>query len=129
MNHMEERKHLFEKIKEHKTEIIVADVTLISLAGVIIIAKNWDSIKGVNVARHLIKGPEVCVSITSASKLVQGNVTSNLSCNKIVNVSDHIRNLSAGRNASAAKLAAAAEHGYNLLPNQTWVIPYTKMCA
>lgn len=129
MNHMEERKSLFEKIKEHKAEIIVAGITLISLAGVIIIAKNWDSLKVFNVAGHLIKGPEVCVNITPASKLIQSNVTSNLSCNKVVDVSDHIRNLSAGRNASMGKLASAAEHGYNLLPNQTWVIPYTKMCT
>jgi hypothetical protein len=129
MSHMEERKHLFEKIKEHKTEIIATGVTLISLAGVILIAKNWNSIKGFTGAGFLRKGPKACVSIAPASTLIESNVTSNLSCNKIVDVSDHIRNLSAGRHASAEKLAAAAEHGYNLLPNQTWVIPYTKKCA
>lgn len=126
---MEERKHLFEKIKEHKTEIIATGVSLITLAGVILIAKNWDSIKGFSSAGLYRKGSEACISITPTSTLIDSSVTSNLSCNKIVDVSDHIRNLSAGRHASAEKLATAAEHGYNLLQNQTWVIPYTKKCA
>ena len=129
IDRMEEKKHLIEKIKEHKTEIIATGVTLISLAGVILIAKNWESIKGLTVAGFLRKGSEACISITPAATLIDSNVTSNLSCNKIVDVSDHIRNLSAGRHASAEKLATAAEHGYNLLPSQTWVIPYTKKCA
>lgn len=126
---MEESKHLFEKLKEHKAEIIAAGVTLITLAGVVIIAKKWNSIKEFTGAGLLIEGPKASVSMASASTIVENSVTSNLSCNKIVDVSDHIRNLSEGRHASAEKLATAAEHGYNLLQNQTWVIPYTKKCA
>ncbi|MGL5353714.1 MAG: hypothetical protein ACRDA5_10405 [Clostridium sp.] len=41
-------------------------------------------------------------------------------------VCDHIRNLPEGRNASAKKIATAAEFGYNLKPGQTWVDTYTK---
>lgn len=129
MGHMEEKKHLFAKIKDHKTEIIATGFTLIALAGVILIAKNWDSVKEFTVAGFLRKGPEACVSITPTATLVDNNITKSFSSNKIINVSEHIRNLSVGRHASTEKLVTAAEQGYNLLPNQTWVIPYTKNCA
>lgn len=38
----------------------------------------------------------------------------------------HIRNLHDGWHASAAKIVAATERGYELLPGQTWVNNYTK---
>lgn len=41
-------------------------------------------------------------------------------------VTDHIRNLPEGWRASAGKIATAAEHGYELLPGQTWVERYVK---
>ena len=41
-------------------------------------------------------------------------------------VTDHIRNLPEGWRATAGKIATAAEHGYELLPGQTWVERYTK---
>lgn len=129
MSQMEERKHLFEKIKEHKSEIIATGVTLISIAGVILIAKNWNSIREFTGAGFLREVPKASAGIAPASTILESSITSNISCDKIVDVSDHIRNLSAGRHASAEKLATAAEHGYNLLQNQTWVIPYTKKCA
>lgn len=39
-------------------------------------------------------------------------------------VAEHLRNLPEGRKASPEKIAAAAEHGYDLLPGQTWVENY-----
>ena len=41
-------------------------------------------------------------------------------------IKSHIRNLPKGWNASAEKLAIAAEKGYLLLPGQTWVDSYTR---
>jgi len=41
-------------------------------------------------------------------------------------VSKHIRNLHEGWEASATKIATAAEHNYNLQPGQTWVDSFTK---
>ena len=126
---MEEKKHFFEKVKEHKTEIIATGVTLISLAGVILLTKNWDSVKEFTVAGFLKNGSEAGAIIRPIPKLVENNMPKSLPSKKIIDVSEHIRNLSVGCHASAEKLATAAEHGYSLLPNQTWVIPYTKNCA
>ena len=126
---MEEKKNLFEKIKEHKTEIIVTGVTIISLAGVILLAKNWDSVKEFGVTGFLKNGSEPGATIMPVSKPIENNTSKILASNKIIDVSEHIRSLSVGYHASAEKLATAATHGYNLLPNQTWVIPYTKNYA
>ncbi len=40
-------------------------------------------------------------------------------------VSEHVRNLPPGWNASQEKTETAADHGYNLEPGQTWVESYT----
>ena len=126
---MEKKQNLLEKIKEHKTEIIVTGVTLISIAGVVLVLRNWDSVKEFTATGLLRKGTEACVSLTCASTLVENNISISLPSDKIIDVNDHIRNLSAGWHASAEKLATAKEHGYNLLANQTWVMPYTKNCG
>jgi hypothetical protein len=41
-------------------------------------------------------------------------------------VSEHLRNLHIGWQASATKIATAAEHGIDLQPGQTWVDSFTK---
>ncbi|MDD3185315.1 MAG: hypothetical protein ACOX1S_14975 [Anaerostipes sp.] len=43
-----------------------------------------------------------------------------------IEVSEHLRNLPEGWNASAEKILSATEHGYQLNPGQTWVDTYTK---
>ncbi len=43
-----------------------------------------------------------------------------------IEVSEHLRNLPEGWNASAEKMLSATEHGYQLNPGQTWVDTYTK---
>lgn len=40
-------------------------------------------------------------------------------------VSEHVRNLPPGWNASQEKTETAADHGYTLGPGQTWVESYT----
>jgi hypothetical protein len=40
-------------------------------------------------------------------------------------VSEHIRNLPPGCNASQEKIESATDHGYSLEPGQTWVESYT----
>ncbi len=41
------------------------------------------------------------------------------------NVSEHVRNLPPGCNASQEKIESATGHGYSLEPGQTWVESYT----
>jgi len=51
---MGEKKSFIEKVKEHKTEIFIAGVTIITIAGVIIISKKRSLAKNHN-ASNLLK--------------------------------------------------------------------------
>ncbi|MCL1857707.1 MAG: hypothetical protein FWF92_00535 [Oscillospiraceae bacterium] len=130
----EENKRLYdrvkEKVKEHKTEIIIAGITVATIVGVVLLTENWDVIKKQvlisDVKNSIIKNKSI-PSLTPTP--ININITNNVPVEKPVDVSKHLRNLPMGWNASLEKIKSALEHGFTLTENQTWVDNYTKMCA
>lgn len=138
---MEEQKNGFiEWIKAHKKELLIAGVSITAIIAAVLVYQNresiaalWDTMKKTSVSELPV--------VTTASKvnLVTPTAVNTVEAvieptEKIVRslpqgsfeVTDHIRNLPEGWRASAGKIATAAEHGYELLPGQTWVERYTK---
>ena len=124
------KKSFFEKVKEHKAEIIIAGVTIITIAGVVLIAKNRNLFSDHSVANLLKDGikvnGDIIPQVAEATKKTVINIQSN---GRIIDVSKHIRNLPEGWRASAEKLDSAIKSGIVLGANQTWVDSYSKLCA
>lgn len=139
----EEKKGFIKWVKAHKKELVIAGVSSAMLIGIIVGIKNKDSIVALweSLRKNIDKTPVKSVVNSDAAENiihVSGSVVETVSQAQIIqfpvgrstqstfNVSDHIRNLPNGCNASAEKIATAAEHGYKLKPGQTWVEGYTK---
>lgn len=126
---MEEKMTILEKTKAHKGKIIIAGVTVLSLVGVVLIAKNWDAISAY-VINHLKRGAKtsdnLAYLITEATETAVTNNPSNV---RVIDISRHIRNLPEGWNASPEKIDVAIKTGIKLNAHQTWVDNYSKMYA
>lgn len=130
---MEKEKKVFvDWVKEHKKELIIAGVSIAAIIAVIIGIKNhaaleeaWTSLR-----KLVEKKPDVIpvsntvsvAEITPVKDIMEINI---MMAERIPHdVAEHLRNLPEGWKASAEKIATAAEHGYDLLPGQTWVEAY-----
>lgn len=136
----EQKKRFIEWIKAHKKELLIAGISITAIIAAVLVYRNhesivtlWDTMKKTSVSELPV--------VTTASKV---NLVTSTAVNtveaviepteKIVRslpqgpfeVTDHIRNLPEGWCASAGKIATAVEHGYELLPGQTWVERYVK---
>lgn len=124
------KKNFVEKINQHKTEIIITSVTVVSAIGIILLMKNGDVIKEQIVSNFFKKDIGANENIfTNASEVGENLIIKALADKKIVDVSTHIRNLPNGWKASTVKLESAIENGIMLGTNQTWVDNYSKACA
>jgi len=137
----ESKKGLVLWIKQHKKQLIVAGISIAAIISLILVIKNreailelWASLKKTisNTSAEILKSKAtVTVKIATETKTIpiqEISVSRPLSARQIpFDVSGHPRTLSKGWCASAEKIATAAKNGYpNLLPNQTWVVPYVK---
>lgn len=127
---IQKKKSFFEKVKEHKTEIIIAGVTIITIAGAVLTVKNRNSFRGHNVTNLLKECGKVNNdSIPHVSEAIENTVSSISSNGRVIDVSKHIRNLPEGWKASSEKLDSAIQAGIILGDHQTWVDDYSKLCA
>ena len=128
---MEKWKKFIEKVKEHKKEIIIAGVTIVVIAGAIIVVNKLDLLDKKELARLLkIKSDSKTKLIPILKEVTQEViVVESHSSSKIIDVCSHLRNLPEGCAASADRVASAIVHGYELGERQTWVIDYSKTCA
>lgn len=119
-------------IKEHKVELIIGGLCIAGIVAIIISEKNrqemedeWVTLsKQVRKTLKAVKEVDVVsvVEDTPVKDLVENNV---VKIDRIPHdVSEHLRNLPQGWKASEEKIATAVEHGYNLVPGQTWVEAY-----
>ena len=124
------KKGFFEKVKEHKKEIAIGAVIVISA---VLVVKNKGSIQSV------IKSSRMEGALTSSletqnnvgsliSESVSTSVPSNLPKGIII-VDGHVRNLPAGWKPSIGKVELAKKCGYSLEEHQTFVKSYTKVAA
>ena len=127
-----EKKTFVDWIKEHKKELIIAGVSIAAIITVIIGIKNQKALEEAwaSLRKLVEKAPETMpvaksvpdTDVSPVKEIVEINI---ISADRIPHdVVEHIRNLPEGWKASAQKIATAAEHGYNLLPGQTWVEAY-----
>jgi len=124
------KKSFFEKVKEHKVEIIVGGITIVSVLGVVLIVKNWDTIKGQTVTSFFKDGTKANGdTIPSVAETIENTIISIQPNGRVIDVSKHIRNLPDGWKASAEKMDSAIKSGIELGANQTWVEGYSKLCA
>ena len=115
-------------IKEHKKELILAGVgTAISLGLVYIGLKEKDQIleifnKFEDTDAKDIETIKANIPIQSETLELTGS-SSNMSLSEVMK---HVRNLPEGQHPSIEKINSAADNGFELLENQTWVTDYTK---
>ena len=127
-----EKKTFMDWVKEHKKELIIADVSIAALIAVIVGIKNHKALEETWVClRKLVdKTPETIPTIKTMPITEVAHVKDIVEINIVTadriphDVAEHLRNLPEGWKASAEKIATAAEHGYELLPGQTWVEAY-----
>lgn len=129
-----EKKTIMNWVKEHKKELIIAGVSIAAIIAVIIGIKNhqaleeaWTSLrKLVDKTQETIPvvEPVLVTEVAPVNDIVEISI---VTTDRIPHdVAEHLRNLPEGWKASTEKIATAAEHGYKLLPGQTWVEGYRK---
>lgn len=122
---MNEKKIFVKWVKEHKTELFIAGVTVMSVTCAVLLCKEQkQTYKGVN---FFVEPPAIDLNPFL-------NVSDNLEVassvrNKIVAVRGFVRNLPSGQHPSQIKLEEAAARGVELLHNQTLVAPHQRSCA
>lgn len=130
---MEKEKKTFAQwVKEHKKELIIAGVSIAAIIAVIIGIKNHKALEEAWASlRKLVEKTPECIPVEKTVAATEAVPVKDIVEINIVtadriphDVAEHLRNLPEGWKASAEKIATAAEHGYDLLPGQTWVEAY-----
>ncbi len=122
-----EKKTVQEWIKEHKTELIIAGVGLLSIGGALFYFKGPHGIKLGKQIKHVadispaIK-PQIANEMVHAEKAVLTEIIKTRAPHE---VAGHVRNLAKGCKPSINKLEQATKLGITLLPSQTLVDGYT----
>ncbi len=127
-----EKKKIVNWIREHKNELIITGVSVSALILLILGIKNkktleefWNSLKRVTGEKSISIDNEVFNSASETFPVQEVPMNNIMLIERIPHdVDSHLRNLPKGWRASAEKIATAAEHGYELLPGQTWVEAY-----
>lgn len=135
---MEERKTAFIKwVKQHKKQLILAGISISAIVGIILGAKNKESLEElwITLKKATKIEPQTELKTTSITQVIIQENDMLMTSRKYtlpqepVDVCMHIRELTGGRVHSAEKAAEAEVLGILLQPNQTLVNPYTKYAA
>lgn len=119
---MKKHKKAVQWVKEHWAHLVVGGISVgIATYFVVSYIRSNSSPK---VPSKLVNAPDLSCEIDAVYP-VNSQAVGNASRTAFP-VSEHIRKLSGGRHPSAEKIATAAENGFKLEGNQTWVKPYTK---
>lgn len=128
---MEEEKNFTGWVKKHKKAIVITGVGIVTVVGAVLIGKNWTTLCELAAEIQRSKGQNKL--LPSAQVLAPEIVTTvslpEVQSTAISEVSSFIRNLPEGYHASAAKVATAAENGFELVENQKWVEPFVRRIA
>lgn len=132
---MQEKKNTFlEWVNIHKKELIIAGISITTIVAIVLGLKNraaiesyWQSLLQLlekdNHTNNLIAQPHVIKHSNVPSYSINNNI---IPFSKSPHhVSEHIRTLPNGHNASISKLEFAKNNGIQLLPGQTIVNSYT----
>lgn len=129
----EQKYRLWLWVKSHKKQLLIAGISITAIAAILLGIKKREALtslwKELNAKIDKTPALDIEEPIVTISDSVTESVNSTRGYtlpNTPVNVEWHLRNLSGGRQHSAAKAAEAAQLGIELLPNQTIVDSYTK---
>lgn len=132
---MEEKKKTFVIwIKKHKSQLIIAGISVTAVIALILGSKNYEALEDmwILLKKLVEKAPEKAIFVAEP-QVPKTPPNPDVSIINAIqkeqfqhSVSEHIRNLHDGWNASQNKIAMAMERGYILKPGQTWVVAYTK---
>lgn len=113
-------------VKEHKKGLLIAGGVIVTAVGTVLLIDNVDSIKALvpEMYKKALSKEATMVIESEINDLVKTE-----SITKIVDVKEHLRNLSQGHQPSAVKLAEAAKNGIKLAENQTIVSAHTRCYA
>ena len=132
----ETKKGFLAWVKSHKTELILAGVSITTIIGVILGLRNKDALAELwaTLSKSITKSPvetSVAASAATATPVLEtvASTRAYTPPTEAFDVSRHIRTMAEGWHHSAEKAAEAASLGIELLPNQTLVGPYTKGAA
>ncbi|MDE1549833.1 hypothetical protein [Jeotgalibaca caeni] len=127
------KKSLFERVKDHKKEIVAGTVIILSVVAIVLVVRNKDSlmasIKSSDTEGSLNKNLEIKSNVAPT---ISGAIPTSISDNSPIAttiVIGHVRNLPEGWKPSTNKLELARNLGYFLEEHQTWVNSYTKAVA
>lgn len=130
LTQVKENKKLFEKIKNHKKEILVTSAVLCAtIVGVLVHKKLLPKIPCTikeNIPRVLganSKLSDLESKLPATSNIVESPV------GKTSNILGHPRNLPLGHNPSEKQLEIAKNLGVTLAENQTYVTDYSRKIA
>lgn len=127
-----EKRTIMKWIRKHKRELIIAGISIPTIIGIVIALKNLEELKKVwenlflsikQISENSFSNRSTPLSeVTSMKDIIPINI--NATRHIPHDVAEHLRKLPEGWQASALKKRSAAEHGYILLPGQTWVKTY-----
>lgn len=112
--------------------ILGITVGIAAVIGAALVIKNHGLSPSVHFDSKLIfskKEIDASYYTTTAAQLIVAESSSELKATSnhgIINIPEHIRNLTGGKKPSAAKIATAHEHNFELGEYQTWVENYTR---
>lgn len=115
------REGIKEKIKKYAPWVLGASAIVVGIRWALSSTDREDCIVE-NVACELMASDLICCQ---QSEEGYSEVQTKKAERASHDVSEHVRNLPHGWNASHKKAETAADHGYNLEPGQTWVESYT----
>lgn len=123
-----EEKTFVNWVKKHKKQLIIAGVSTAAIISIIVGIENQKALEEVwaSLRKLIEKKPDVISVVDNTVSITEVTPVKDIvTTGKIPHdVAEHLRNLPEGWKASAEKIATAAEHGYDLLPGQTWVETY-----
>ena len=126
----EKQKTFFDFVKEHKKVIAIGAFTGCAVVVGVLIFKNRTATNALNIEGVVAKGLKTHSDAISVREgVVEACHAWNLPSNKLINVSEHLRNLPDGWEASQSKVDLAARYGFSLGDHQTWVNSYAKTAA
>lgn len=123
---MKEENKIKTWVKAHKKELLIAGGVIVTAVGTVLLIDNMDTVKSL-VMETQKKALSKETSATIENEI--NNLVKTEHITKIIDVKEHLRNLSQGHQPSAGKLAEAAKNGIKLAENQTIVSAHTRCYA
>lgn len=128
---MKKEKQVFiQWVKAHKRALIIAGISVAAIIGIIVGIKKKETLMELWSCLQKQMGSSSYVPIEKTEEVLYKTEIIGFPAKRnllaSIEVSDHLRNLPDGWQASEQKITSALEHGYHLEVGQTWVNTYTK---